>query len=131
MLATVTQKMTTKSTKFEIVKASPPLCVSMSPCERISIKMHRTERTFLLQGDQIYCLQACTCALCSPEILQDEAVKGLRGQRFKCTKTCTHTDIPHPTHACLHLYLRAMELKKLSVKRAKFLRKIRKNREEA
>ena len=32
----------------------------------------------LLWGHQIYCLQACMCALFSPEILQAEAVKGLR-----------------------------------------------------
>ena len=40
--------------------------------EKISIKKH-----------QIYCLQACMCALFSPEILQAEAVNGLI---FKCTE---------------------------------------------
>ena len=31
----------------------------------------------LLQDSQLYCLEACMCALSSPEILQAVAVKGL------------------------------------------------------
>ena len=31
--------------------------------------------------DKLYCLQACTCALFSPEILQAGGVKGLRQHR--------------------------------------------------
>ena len=32
----------------------------------------------LLQNHQVYCLQACMCAIFSPEILQALAVKGLK-----------------------------------------------------
>ena len=40
--------------------------------------MYNTESTFLLQGHQIYCLQACICALLNPELLQAGTVKGVK-----------------------------------------------------
>ena len=40
----------------------------------------------LLQDHQIHCLQACMCALFSPEILQAGAVKGLNYIIVPCEK---------------------------------------------
>ena len=108
----------------------PPPTPFIRACKKISIKMHSAESIVLLQGNQIYCWQACTCALFSPEIVQDGAVKGLRGQRFKCTKTRTCTDIPHPCTRMLAPVSQGYGTEE-TVKRAKFLKNIRKNREEA
>ena len=60
----------------------------------------------LLQDHQLYCLEACMCALFSPELLQDVAVKGLTsckphrvivsGQRFYAELTYREHRRPAP-----------------------------------
>ena len=52
--------------------------------------MHSIESKFvkvnLLQDHEIYCWEACMCALFSPEILQAAAVKGLSDCSLKKKK---------------------------------------------
>ena len=51
--------------------------------ERVSIKIRCTDSRFVigLSQYQINCLQACTCALFHPDILQAAAVKGLNSEK--------------------------------------------------
>ena len=68
-----------KSAKFEIIK--PPL--SHTFCMSAWKDFYRNGQCIVLKIDllldlQMYCLQACMCAFFSLEILQTEAVKGLR-----------------------------------------------------
>ena len=69
----VTLKTTNKSTNLETIniKAFPPEYLKrfLSTCTVLKVD--------LLRDHQRYCLQACMCALFSPDILQAVAVKGL------------------------------------------------------
>ena len=70
----VSRKTINKSAKFEIIQTFlPPSHEQLKglPSKRTVLKVE------LLEDHQIYCLHVCICALLSPEILQDGAVKGL------------------------------------------------------
>ena len=85
----ITQKMTNRSAKFEIILAFPPLLLSMRILSKFTVF-----KADLLQGHQIYCMDACMCALFSPEVLQAGAVKGLISATNNKTGKCIQIQWP-------------------------------------
>ena len=91
----VTRKTTNKSAKREIIKSSHEHVKGLL-CKCTVLKED------LLYNHQIYCFQACMCALFSPNNLQDGAVNGLRHQEPGNAATLANPFVRQSTftHSC-------------------------------